>query len=80
MVGGIESHDAECALMHPGCQIDQVYLCRKPVGFRKSIDGLSVLIEQELLLSPFANAQRTQICVSIGAFKDYNSKAFLKCA
>ena len=40
--------------MHPGCQIDQVYLCRKPVGFRKSIDGLSVLIEQELLLSPFA--------------------------
>ena len=80
MVGGIESHDAECALMHPGCQIDQVYLCRKLVDFRKSIDGLSELIEQELFLRPFANAQRTQICVSIGAFKDYNSKAFLKCA
>ena len=55
MVGGVESHDAECALMHPGCQIEQVYLCRKPVDFRKSIDGLSVLIEQELLLSPFAS-------------------------
>jgi hypothetical protein len=55
VVERVESHNAECALMHPGCQIDQVYLCRKPVDFRKSIDGLSVLIEQELLLSPFAS-------------------------
>lgn len=54
--------------MHRGSQIDQVYLCRHPVDFRKSIDGLSVLVEQELLLNPFGNAlyvfvnrQRTKI-------------------
>jgi len=42
--------------MHPGCPIDQVYLYREPIDFRKAIDGLSVLVEQELGLSPFANA------------------------
>jgi transposase len=42
--------------MHPGCPITQVYLCREPIDFRKSIDGLSVLVEQELALNPFGNA------------------------
>ena len=42
--------------MHPGCRIDQVYLCRDPVDFRKSIDGLSALVEQELKLDPFGSA------------------------
>lgn len=42
--------------MHPGCVVDQVFLCREPVDFRKAIDGLSVLVEQELGLSPFARA------------------------
>lgn len=42
--------------MHPGCQIAQVYLCRQPVDFRKSIDGLSALVEQELRLNPFGSA------------------------
>ena len=42
--------------MHPGCRIDQVYLCRAPVDFRKSIGGLSVLVEQGLELSPFGSA------------------------
>lgn len=42
--------------MHPGCPIDQVYLYREPIDFRKAIDGLSVLVEQELGLSPFASA------------------------
>ena len=32
-----------------------VYLHRQPVDFRKSINGLSVLVEQELKLSPFLN-------------------------
>lgn len=31
-----------------------VRLCREPVDMRKSIDGLSVLVEQELELDPFA--------------------------
>ena len=54
--------------MHPGCPIEQVYLCRKPIDFRKSIDGLSVLVEQGLEMNPFGNAlyvfvnrQRTKI-------------------
>ena len=42
--------------MHPGCRIEQVYLCRDPVDFRKSIDGLSALVEQELKLDPFGSA------------------------
>ena len=42
--------------MHPGCRIDQVYLYRDPVNFRKSIDGLSALVEQELKRDPFGSA------------------------
>jgi transposase len=42
--------------MHPGCTIEQVFLYREPIDFRKAIDGLSVLVELELDLSPFANA------------------------
>ena len=42
--------------MHPGCRIEQVYLCRDPVDFRKSIGGLSVLVEQALELDPFGSA------------------------
>jgi transposase len=33
-----------------------VYLCREAVDMRKSIDGLAVLVEQELGLDPFAPA------------------------
>lgn len=39
--------------MHPGCSLSQVYLCREPVDFRKSIDGLSAMVEQTLKLNPF---------------------------
>ena len=42
--------------MHPGCSIEQVYLYREPIDFRKAIDGLSALVELELGLSPFASA------------------------
>lgn len=42
--------------MHPGCDIEQVHLCREPVDFRKSINGLSVLVEQDLELNPFGSA------------------------
>jgi transposase len=42
--------------MHPGCSIDRVYLCREAIDFRKGIDGLSVFVELELGLSPFASA------------------------
>ncbi len=42
--------------MHPGSQIEQVFLYRQPVDFRKSIGGLSILVEQELGHSPFGAA------------------------
>lgn len=32
--------------MHPGFEIGAVYLCREPVDFRKSIGGLSALVEE----------------------------------
>ena len=34
----------------------EVYLCRDPVDFRKAINGLVVLVEQQMQLSPFASA------------------------
>ena len=42
--------------MHPGCHIEQVYLCQEPIDFRKAINGLSVMVEQELGLNPFGSA------------------------
>lgn len=42
--------------MHPGCQIEQVYLCREAIDFRKAINGLSVVVEQSRGLNPFASA------------------------
>jgi transposase len=42
--------------MHPGCSIEQVYLYREPIDFRKAINALSVLVERELGLNPFASA------------------------
>lgn len=39
--------------MHPGHSIRVVYLCCEAVDFRKSINGLSVLVEQTLKLNPF---------------------------
>jgi hypothetical protein len=40
----------------PGCHIEQVFLCRNPVDFRKSIGGLSVLVKKALGLDPFGSA------------------------
>lgn len=42
--------------MHPGSRVSQVFLCRVPVDFRKQIDGLAALVENELAMSPFADA------------------------
>lgn len=41
-------------MMRPSNSLDFVYLCREPVDFRKGINGLSVLVEEELKCSPFA--------------------------
>lgn len=42
--------------MHPGHSIGAVYLYRPAIDFRKSIGGLSALVEQELGLNPFGDA------------------------
>ena len=36
--------------------MEAVYLHREPVDFRKSINGLSLIVEQQMQLSPFAQA------------------------
>lgn len=41
-------------MMRPGADVPSVFLCTEPVDFRKSITGLSLLVEQSLLLDPFA--------------------------
>ena len=41
-------------MMRPGVDVPSVFLCTEPVDFRKSITGLSLLVEQSLLLDPFA--------------------------
>lgn len=41
--------------MHPGHQIGAVYLYRPAIDFRKSISGLSALVEQKLGRNPFGD-------------------------
>ena len=41
-------------MMRPADNVPQVYLCTQAVDFRKSISGLSLIVEQSLLLDPFA--------------------------
>ncbi len=41
-------------MMRPADSVPQVYLCTQAVDFRKSITGLSLLVEQSLNLDPFA--------------------------
>ena len=40
-------------MMRPDADVE-VLLCRTPVDFRKAINGLSILVEQEFGLDPFA--------------------------
>jgi len=39
--------------MRPGVDGPPVFLCVDPVDFRKSINGLSLIVEQSLELNPF---------------------------
>jgi len=41
-------------MMRPSRDLPEVYLCVAPVDFRKSITGLSLLVEAGLGLDPFA--------------------------
>ncbi len=37
-------------------EVNAIYLHRDPVDFRQSINGLAVVVEQAMLLSPFSDA------------------------
>lgn len=41
-------------MMRPPDELPAVYLCREPVDFRKGINGLAILVEQQLALFPFS--------------------------
>jgi len=41
-------------MMRPDSTIEAVYLCKAAVDFRKGINGLSILVESTLALSPFS--------------------------
>lgn len=41
-------------MMRPSNDLPEVYVCLKPVDFRKGINGLAVLVEAELELNPFS--------------------------
>ncbi len=40
-------------MMRPSNELPAVLLCKKPVDFRKGIQGLAVLVEGQLRLDPF---------------------------
>ena len=41
-------------MMRPSNDIDVVWLAREPVDFRKQINGLSILVEDQLAHDPFS--------------------------
>jgi transposase len=41
-------------MMRPSAQLSEIYLCLHPVDFRKGINGLAILVEEQLELSPFS--------------------------
>ena len=40
-------------MMRPDAKVEKVYLYSKPVDFRKSIDGLAVLVELDIKVAVF---------------------------
>ena len=42
--------------MRSANDFSEIYLHREPVDFRKSINGLTLIVEQEMRLSPFGDA------------------------
>ena len=41
-------------MMRPSNDLDHVWLARKAVDFRKGINGLSILVEEQLARDPFS--------------------------
>lgn len=43
-------------MMRPDAKVEKVYLYPKPVDFRKSIDGLTPLVELDIKIAMFVSA------------------------
>ncbi len=53
---GVNRTGSGTPMMRPADNVPQVFLCTQTVDFRKSITGLSLMVEQSLQLDPFAQA------------------------
>jgi len=53
-------------MMRPSNEVDAVWLCRQAVDFRKGINGLSILVEEQLIRNPFSG----QLFVFINRARD----------
>ncbi len=41
-------------MIRPAVELTEVYICTEPVDFRKQINGLAALVQEELALDPFS--------------------------
>jgi len=47
-------------------ELSTIYLHREPVDFRKAVNGLMIIVEQEMELSPFIVNQRAKLTMVLG--------------
>ena len=41
-------------MIRPALELTEIYVCTEPVDFRKQINGLAALVQDELALDPFS--------------------------
>ena len=41
-------------MIRPAVELTEVYICTEPVDFRKQINGLAAIVQDELALDPFS--------------------------
>ena len=63
-------------MMRPSNHLDIVWLCRDAVDFRKGINGLSILVEEQLVRDPFSG----QLFVFVNHKRDKIKILYWECA
>ena len=63
-------------MMRPADDLDIVWLCRDAVDFRKGINGLSILVEEQLVRDPFCG----QLFVFVNRKRDKIKILYWECA
>ena len=43
-------------MIRPAVALGEIYLCTEPVDFRKQVNGLAALVQDELALDPFPSS------------------------